>query len=271
MNPMFLKNSGLATAAACQHSQRITDDTINYLKSVAMESREPILVDLENLLHEWSVKSTLAAIYGESLTKSIDLGQFVGYVHEMFDSSAILQTKSAELEATSNSPDWQTFSNAAFSSFEFLNQNFRSLPKNDGLAKLLRDTFNEEEVVRIVNDLIIAAADTTSYTTLWTLYLLATHPNHQEKALDVRAIMKESMRLFPVAPFLTRIQQEPFEIGGYVIEAGQLVLISTYAMGRDEVYFPEPNKCKFHARLRFNRFKPVRPNAVNWPLYFLNT
>ena len=245
MNPMFLKKSGLAEAG--QHSQNITDDTIHYLKSIAMESQGHILVDLEKLLHEWSVKSTLAAIYGESLTKAIDLGKFIGHVHEMFDSSAILQTKSAEVEATSNSPEWQTFSNAAFSSFEFLNQNFRSLPKNDGLAKLLKDAFNEKEVVRIVNDLIIAAADTTSYTTLWTLYLLATHPNYQEKDLDIRAIMKESMRLFPVAPFLTRIQQEHFEIGGYLIEAGQLVLISTYAMGRDEVYFPEPNKCKFYA------------------------
>ena len=245
MNPIFLKKPGLIEAA--KHSQKITDHTIHQLKDIVSKSQEPVLMDLEKLLHEWSVKSTMAAIYGESLTKSIDLGKFVDHVHEMFDSSAILQTKSAESEAKSNSADWQSFSMAAFSSFEFLNQNFRSLPKTDGLAKLLKDVFDEEEIVRIVNDLIIAAADTTSYTTLWTLYLLSTmskHPEYQEKSLDVRAVMKESMRLFPVAPFLTRIQQEPLELDGYVIEAGQLVLISTYAMGRDEMYFPDPNKCK---------------------------
>ena len=46
-----------------------------------------------------------------------------------------------------------------------------------------RDKFNEDEKIHtIVKDLIIAAADTTSYSTLWTLYLLANHPDIQHRA-----------------------------------------------------------------------------------------
>ena len=41
------------------------------------------------------------------------------------------------------------------------------------------DKFDEKEVIAIANDLMIAATVTTSYTTLWTLYLLAMEPDKQ--------------------------------------------------------------------------------------------
>ena len=40
-------------------------------------------------------------------------------------------------------------------------------------------SFDEKEVISIANDLMIAATVTTSYTTLWTLYLLAMAPDKQ--------------------------------------------------------------------------------------------
>ena len=40
-------------------------------------------------------------------------------------------------------------------------------------------SFNEKEVISIANDLMIAATVTTSYTTLWTLYLFAMESDKQ--------------------------------------------------------------------------------------------
>ena len=115
---------------------------------------------------------------------------------------------------------------------------------------MLQSSFDEQDIVRIVNDLIIAAADTTSYSTLWTIYLLSLRNQNPEitgkfptlDSHEIKNACREAMRLYPVAPFLTRIQQSPLEFDGYSIESGQLILISIYAMGRNSDYFPDPDK-----------------------------
>jgi hypothetical protein len=78
----------------------------------------------------------------------------------------------------------------------------------------------------------------TAYATQWALYLLARNADAQEvvskevQNLDegstsvlssaplVRGVIRESLRLYPVAPFLTRLLPEDCEIGGYNIPAG---------------------------------------------------
>lgn len=66
----------------------------------------------------------------------------------------------------------------------------------------------------------------------WTLYLLAKNAEAQEKVAaavcngtDVmqsallRGVVREALRLYPVAPFLTRIIPESCIIGGYELPA----------------------------------------------------
>ena len=108
-------------------------------------------------------------------------------------------------------------------------------------------------MARIVSDLIIAAADTTSISAQWLLHFLAQHPEEQDKILaDLRGedaagrrlrwCLKESMRLYPVAPFLTRILPNAIVLGPHMIPAGQVTVISLYAMGRDSKYFEDPDR-----------------------------
>ena len=59
-----------------------------------------------------------------------------------------------------------------------------------------------------------------------------------------RGLVKEAMRLFPVAPFLTRIAKSDFSLAGYNISPGTLILLSTFAMGRDEKLFPQPQSVR---------------------------
>jgi hypothetical protein len=70
----------------------------------------------------------------------------------------------------------------------------------------------------------------------WMMYLLARHPNLQDelyadllevhKPEDIvqlhllRGMMREALRLYPVAPFLSRYLPEDSLIGGYRVPAG---------------------------------------------------
>ena len=80
--------------------------------------------------------------------------------------------------------------------------------------------------------ILIVSPLQTSHTLQWVLYLLATHPEAQEraaaeiskendwqKASYLKGAVKEALRLFPVAPFMTRFLPEESDIGGYAIPA----------------------------------------------------
>ena len=77
---------------------------------------------MEPILHKWSVESTLASLFGDSYDVDDDLDDFIKHVHDMFDFSAILQTKSAEMECKENTTDWQGFSQAAHEALSFFQQ-----------------------------------------------------------------------------------------------------------------------------------------------------
>ena len=77
---------------------------------------------MEPILHKWSVESTLASLFGDSYDVDDDLDDFIKHVHDMFDFSAILQTKSAEMECKENTSDWQGFSHAAHGALSFFQQ-----------------------------------------------------------------------------------------------------------------------------------------------------
>ncbi|KAG8231843.1 hypothetical protein J437_LFUL008614 [Ladona fulva] len=82
------------------------------------------------------------------------------------------------------------------------------------------------------------------------MYLLAKHPEVQEKVLCeikeagldknatnssgdamiknlplLKGVIREALRLYPVAPFLTRILPEDCPIGGYNVPAGDILAI----------------------------------------------
>jgi len=93
----------------------------------------------------------------------------------------------------------------------------------------------------------------------WILYALANHPLVQDKIVEeigatcaatsnhaerwqhlptLKGAVKEAMRLYPVATFLTRILPKKCVIGNYEIPAQTLALLSVYSSGRNEKYFP---------------------------------
>ena len=124
------------------------------------------------MVPQWTVESTLAALFGDAHEPDDNLDDFIKQVHNMFEFSAILQTKSAEMEYNENTMDWQGFSQAAYGALSFFQQKLSTCKVRNGIIQKLKLSFSDQEVACIANDLMVAAAVTTSYTTLWTMYLL---------------------------------------------------------------------------------------------------
>jgi ecdysteroid 2-hydroxylase len=173
----------------------------------------------------------------------------------------------------------RSLSFAARSLISILSNDMQS-SENGLLWKMKSQHLSDDVIVRVFSDLIIAAGDTVSlyfiafprnlillletllllflmaqtvYTTQWLLHSIAKdtalaatlkkdiadNPENMEVPL-VRGCLRETLRLYPVAPFIGRILEMDAQIGNYSIPKGVLALASLYTSGRDAVNFVEP-------------------------------
>jgi cytochrome P450 len=124
------------------------------------------------------------------------------------------------------------------------------------------DGLTPAEVHDHVITLIMAGHETTANALSWTLYLLSSHPEaeqalHAELArLDgrrpgfedlarltyTRAVIAESMRLFPPAWILSRTLTASADFGGWHAPAGTIVAVSPLLQHHDARWFPDPER-----------------------------
>lgn len=130
------------------------------------------------------------------------------------------------------------------------------------LSYLLSTEMSLGEINSNISEIMLAAVDTTSNTMQWALYELSRHPTIQQqlhkeittvaplgklpthddlqKMPLLKAIIKEVLRMYPVAGVSTRVLNEDLVLCGYTVPANTLVISSTYYLGRDPDLFPEP-------------------------------
>ncbi|XP_013794786.1 cytochrome P450 315a1, mitochondrial-like [Limulus polyphemus] len=258
----------------------VISDLLNRWRSVRNKNME--LKDLERELYNWSIDSLGTMIFGRRLgcvmsdSRIDNVHEFVHCVQQIFIESAQMTMVPPRVAYLLKLPVWQRFIRAADRALElarsYVEDNVKEIfskaetgePVEGVLSQmLLQDKLREEEIVRIIADLFLAAADTTSHATQWTLYMLARNPKCQERVAEevnrvvpfgevmkeehlqhlpfLKAVIKETLRLYPVAPFLTRILSKDIVLNGYEIPSGKLILMSLYTTGRDPKYFSDPD------------------------------
>jgi cytochrome P450 len=111
--------------------------------------------------------------------------------------------------------------------------------------------------------LLLAGHETTAVALTWTWYLLSQHPEAEAKlhaeldtvlggrlpSLDdldrlsyTRMVLTESLRLYPPAWLMTRRNLDAYGLGGPILPARTLILISPYLTQRDPRFFDAPEQ-----------------------------
>lgn len=188
-------------------------------------------------------------------------------------------------------PDWPGFPTRRLAAAaERVDADFRALVEarraagvdgGDVLSTLVatRDedggALTDDELIGQIFLLFFAGHDTTRNALAWTLFLLAEHPPVADALADeldgtlrgdaptvehlgrlplLDRVVKESLRLFPPAPFTARQVTRPVEVDGHALSAGSEIVLSYYHSHRDPDVFPEP------ARFRPERWERPAPS-----------
>ncbi|HEX8493764.1 MAG TPA: cytochrome P450 [Pyrinomonadaceae bacterium] len=142
----------------------------------------------------------------------------------------------------------------------------------------------DEQVRDEAMTIFLAGHETTANALVWTWYLLSQNPEvearlHEEldtvlagrlpEFSDVaqlrytEMVLAESMRLYPPAWAIGRLTLDDYEVGGYRLPTGSLVLLSQYVMHRDARYFNEPER--FDPLRWLPEAKEARPQYSYFP------
>lgn len=121
------------------------------------------------------------------------------------------------------------------------------------------DAFTDEQLGDQIATMILAGHETTATALFWALYLLALDPATQEQlAVEVkganvndvsdierlkfnRAVVDETMRLYPPAFLIARGASGPDTIAGMPVKKNDIILIAPWLLHRHEKLWRDPN------------------------------
>jgi cytochrome P450 len=133
------------------------------------------------------------------------------------------------------------------------------LNARDSAGSPLNDLQIRDELMTM----FLAGHETTAVALSWTLHLLSMHPRvesvlrdeisridfssatvqHQIASLPyTRAVLQESMRLYPPVWTIGREAKSPVEIGGHTLPSGAQVWICQWIVHHDSRFFPSPDE-----------------------------
>ncbi|XP_047225844.1 sterol 26-hydroxylase, mitochondrial-like isoform X1 [Girardinichthys multiradiatus] len=136
-----------------------------------------------------------------------------------------------------------------------------------------------KDVYASITELLLAGVDTTSNTLTWALYQLSKNPEIQDRLYEevstlvpadriptaaevtgmlfLRAVVKETLRMYPVVPTNARIiTEKPISVSGFQFPKNTSFTFCHYAISHDENTFPESFKFKPERWLRDGRQRP---------------
>lgn len=249
MNRLLLRGNSDMIERACV---TVSEELVGKLRAKTPE--------LEKELYRWSLNVVTAVLLGAEGYKATRerlnglLETLALTVNRVFETTVKLQLLPATLAAKFKLPAWKRFVLAVDNALTTSNQLVATLlddcELNGGVLEemVVEEKLQRSEIVKLVADLILAAGDTTAYTMEWLLYLIAKNRDVQQKLRNdpnpnilLKNCLRETLRLYPVAPFITRYLPSDTTISGrYKIPKGTLVIMSLYTIGRNANYFKNP-------------------------------
>ncbi|XP_017887309.1 cytochrome P450 315a1, mitochondrial [Ceratina calcarata] len=234
----------------------------NWRKQIKINS---VIEDMQIHLYQWSIEAMMATLMGSSWRTykkqlSRDFEKLARMLHKIFEHSTALSIIPAKLAMNLRLPVWRKFVESVDTAFEIVRILVPEMIKlgGDGLLKRMKEEgIRDEDAMRIVTDFILAAGDTTATTLQWTLLLLCNHPERQVELFEnikdlsqkellrstlMKGIIKESLRLYPIAPFISRYLPQDSVIGNYFVSKGELLVLSIYSSSRDSMNFSRPSE-----------------------------
>jgi cytochrome P450 len=122
------------------------------------------------------------------------------------------------------------------------------------------EALSEIEVRANILTFIVAGHETTANTIAWTLYLLSQSPEWRsrvqaeadreldgdvdglaERLIETRAVIDETIRLYPPLAAISRAARGPDELAGQPIRRGTMVVIAPYVLHRHRTLWSDPD------------------------------
>ena len=145
--------------------------------------------------------------------------------------------------------------------------------RDDVLSLLLKaghedgSSLGDREIRDELLTLIMAGYETTTSGLAWSFERLMRSPEQMDRMLAdleagderyLNAVVQETLRARPVVPVVARRLRDPREVGGHVLPAGTILMVSIYLVHNDPETYPEPE------RFRPERFLGGVPEDAAW-------
>jgi cytochrome P450 len=257
-----------AVASLVPHMIAVTDETIAKLKEASSGS-----VDLRQVMQRMTLEIAGRTMFSFGMERhGAALRDFVMEYGERLARPHFL-----DLLLPLSWPSPQDFSRARFRKrwtrfVAMLMAERRAAGKSEGapprdlfdLMGAARDSetgeaFTDEQLGDQVATMILAGHETTATALFWSLYVLALDPATQDQlaaevqgltvkgALDIerlkftRAVVDETMRLYPPAFLIARAAAAPDTIAGLPVKSKDVILIAPWLLHRHEKLWRDPN------------------------------
>ncbi|XP_048486596.1 cytochrome P450 4C1 isoform X1 [Plutella xylostella] len=164
------------------------------------------------------------------------------------------KTSTNILQEVANSNSWKGNDNLSGKSYKTI---LEFLLKHKEESEL-----TDKEIKDEVDTMVIAGFDTTATQLLYAFILLGSHPDVQEriyneikevlgdmnrdvtkddlpKLVYIEAVIKETLRLYPVIPMIIRETEQTMKLSKYTIPAGSTFVVPIYGMNRSQAWGPD--------------------------------